>query len=455
MSIRGNFKDQCGLFGIYSNKDAARLTYFGLYALQHRGQESAGIVVSNNKFLSHLGMGLVSEVFNKEILSRLYGDKAIGHVRYSTAGESTVKNAQPLVMTYFAGQVAIAHNGNIFNASTLRRQLELEGAIFQTSADSEIVLHLIAHSKQRRIEEKIIDAISHLRGAYCFLILTKDKLIAIRDPYGVRPLSIAKLNSSYVIASETCAFDLIGARFLRDVQPGEMVIIDDKGMSSVRFSKQQKTALCIFEFIYFSRPDSFVFSKSVYSVRKKLGEILAKEGEGVGRAAADIVMSVPDSANAQAVGYSYASGIPLETGLIRNHYIGRTFIQPKQSIRDFEAKIKYNPVGDIICGKRIVLIDDSIVRGTTGRKLIKMLKKSGAKKVHYRISSPPIRYPCYYGIDTPTRKELIAANYSLEYIRNYMCADSLRYISIDGLIKSTGMNKDQFCLACFTGEYPI
>ena len=441
----------CGIFGVYNNSESAKLTYIGLYALQHRGQESAGIISSNGKkFFSKLGMGQVSEIFNKDDLNYLRGSNSIGHVRYSTAGSTSLLNAQPLSIKFVGGNLAIAHNGNLCNAKKLRDKLEKEGSIFQTSSDSEVILHLLAKSKKKNIEEKIADALTKVEGAYSLLFILDKKIIAARDPYGFRPLCIGKLKKSYVVSSETCAFDIISAEYIRDIEPGEIVSFHNGKMRSIKFSQNKKRAYCIFEYIYFARPDSKVYGKSVYSIRKNLGKQLAKESD-VG---ADCVISVPDSANVAAVGYAEQSKIPFQIGFIRNHYIGRTFIEPKQEIRDFGAKIKYNPVTETLKGKKIVVIDDSIVRGTTSRKLIRMLKHAGVKEIHHRISSPPIKCPCFYGIDTPRKSELIAANKSVEEIRKYIGVNTLHYLSIDGLVKATGMKKEDFCLACFNNCYP-
>lgn len=446
----------CGIFGIYNNDEAAKLTYLGLYALQHRGQESAGIISSDGKrFFSKIATGLVADVFTKDELNKLKGFCAIGHVRYSTAGSSNLTNAQPFAINFSGGNLAIAHNGNLCNAKLLKTKLEKEGSIFQTSSDSEVFLHLIAKSKKKNIEQKIIDALSYIKGAYSLLFLLKNKLIAVRDPLGFRPLCIGKLKNSYIVSSESCVFDLIGAKYVREIAPGEIVSIYNGKIQSIKFCKNKKNAFCIFEFIYFSRPDSKVFGKSVYIVRKNLGKQLALESKIEGGENADVVISVPDSANAAAVGFSENSKIPYEIGFIRNHYIGRTFIEPRQEIRDFRVRIKYNPVGETLYQKNVVLVDDSIVRGTTSKKLIKMLRKVGVKKIHHRIGSPPIKYPCFYGIDTPKISELIAAKKTVDEIKKFFDDDALYYISIDGLIKATGMKKEDFCLACFTGDYPI
>ena len=449
------FYNMCGIFGVYNHKEAANITYLGLYALQHRGQESVGIAVSNGKeIMTYVGMGLVADVFDRNVLSKLSGEIAIGHVRYSTSGSSELRNAQPITVKCSVGQISIAHNGNLINADRLRKKLESGGSIFQTNSDTEVILHLLAKTSHSAsgIVKGLLQVLPQVRGAYSLLILTPESLIAIRDPWGVRPLCIGKLNSSYVISSESCAFDLIGAKFIREIDPGEIIVIDKKGVSNYFIPVERENyAYCIFEFIYFSRPDSKVFGQTVHMVRKRLGHELFKENP----IPADMVISIPDSANSVAIGYAEASRIPFDTGLIRNHYVGRTFIEPKQSIRDFGAKIKYNPVKELLNNKRIVVLDDSIVRGTTSRKLIRMLRSAGAKEIHLNISCPPIKHPCFYGIDTPTEKELIASTYSVNEICEFIEADSLHYISLEGMIRATGMNGKDFCLACFTGKYPI
>ncbi len=399
--------------------------------------------------------GLFQNIFNQGNLEKLQGDIAIGHVRYSTAGVSLIKNAQPLVINYAKGQLAVAHNGNLINAAQIKSKLEHEGSIFQTTSDSEVILHLIAKANGRPLEDAIKYALAKLKGADSVVIMTPEKLIAVRDPWGVRPLCIGTLNKGFVMAFETCALDLIGAKYLRDVEPGEMVIVDRKGLRSRQlFEKNKNSSMCIFEYIYFSRPDSMIFGQSVHSVRRELGKRLALETMPKIKNA-DFVIAVPDSANGAAIGYSMEAGIPYETGLIRNHYIGRTFIEPSQHIRDFGAKIKYNPVRDILAGKRVIVVDDSIVRGTTSRKLVKMMRAAGAKEIHLAISSPPITDPCFYGIDTPTKNELIAATHSIKDIEKYLGVDSLNYLSIDGLLKSTNAPKENYCTACFTGQYKI
>jgi len=446
----------CGIFGIFNHPEASKLTYLGLYALQHRGQESAGIASSNReRIFPYIQMGLVADIFNQENLAKLEGDIAIGHVRYSTTGVSLLKNAQPLVINYAKGPLAIAHNGNLTNARELKEKLERSGSIFQATSDSEVVLHLIAKANGVPIESALRYALSKVKGAYSLIVMTPEKLVAVRDPWGVRPLCIGTLDNGIVMASESCALDLIGAKYLREVEPGEMVVVDKKGLRSHRlFQKKKDAALCVFEYIYFSRPDSIIFGKSVHSVRKELGKRLARETMPKIKNA-DLVIAVPDSANGAAMGFSQESGIPYETGLIRNHYIGRTFIEPNQHIRDFGAKIKYNPVRDILSGKKIVVVDDSIVRGTTSRKLVKMLRAAGAKEIHLAISSPPITDTCFYGIDTPTKKELIASMKSIKGIKNYLGVDTLNYLSLEGLLESTELPRADFCTACFTGKYKI
>jgi len=456
------FRDECGLFGVYGHPKASRLTYLGIFALQHRGQESAGIVVSDgNELIYHRGMGLVTEVFDNQRLRELPGRISIGHIRYSTTGESRFENAQPLILSSSKGQLAIGHNGNLVNTKQLRTKLEKRGAVFQTTSDSELIVQLIAHSKIPDLPEAICDALSYVKGAYSLLLMTPKELIGIRDPYGVRPLCIGGLEKAYIFSSETCALDLIGAKYIRDVEPGEMVIINRKGMKSYEIVSPsqydlfieekrgwKKKAQCIFEFIYFARPDSKIFGESVYEVRKELGRQLAREH----MVEADVVIPIPDSGVSAALGFAEEAKIPYQLGLIRNHYVGRTFIDPKQSIREIGVQIKLNPIREVIENKKVVVIDDSIVRGTTCQKIMKMMHQAGAKEIHLRISSPPIKFPCFYGIDTPTSKELIAANYSIEGIRDFMGVDTLGYLSISGLLKPFS-SKKIFCLACFNGVY--
>ncbi len=447
------FKDKCGVFGVYNHTEASNLTYLGLHALQHRGQESGGIITSDGeRFYSHVSMGLVVEIFKEEILEKLKGNMAVGHVRYSTTGETLIQNAQPFMVNYFRGYLAIAHNGNLVNYDILKNKLEKDGSIFQSTMDSEVIVHLIAKSQNSSIVERIKEALYLVKGAYSLVILTENKLIGARDPFGFRPLCIGKLKESYILASETCAFDLIGAEYIREVEPGEIVIIDEKGLKSEKIPVTRgKSAFCIFEHIYFARPDSILFDKTVYTFRKKLGHILAAEK----KVNADIVVPVPDSGIAAAIGYSEESGIPYETALIRNHYVGRTFIEPKQSIRHFGVRLKLNAIKESLKGKSVILVDDSIVRGTTSRKIVKMVREAGAKEVHMRISSPTTNYPCFYGIDTPTRKELIASSHTLDEIKKYITADSLAYLSLEGLKEALEGDKDKYCYACFDGNYPV
>ncbi|MEW6456613.1 MAG: amidophosphoribosyltransferase [Acidobacteriota bacterium] len=444
-------KEECGIFGIYNSEKAAELTYYGLYGLQHRGQESAGIVASNEKrLIAERGLGYVFEIFDTEALKKLKGKIAIGHTRYSTHGESTLRNTQPFLIDSHRGPIAVAHNGNLVNAVQLRGKLEKEGSIFQSTSDTEIILHLIAKSKEEKIEISIIDALMELKGAYSLLFLTLDKLIAVRDPRGFRPLSLGKLRNSYVTASETCAFDLIGAKYIRDIEPGEMIIIEKNRINSIRPFRDEMPRFCIFEYIYFSRPDSLVFKKNVNEVRKRLGRMLAIEQP----ADADIVVPIPDSGLWAALGYSEESKIPLEFALIRNHYVGRTFIQPFQSKRTFGVRIKLNPVRELIQGKKVVLIDDSIVRGTTSRRIVKMVRNAGAKEIHYRVSSPPIIGPCFYGIDTPMKDELIASSHSIEEIAKFLGVGTLGYLSLNGMLEAVG-DRENFCTACFDLNYPV
>jgi len=441
----------CGIFGIYDHPEAANLTYLGLYALQHRGQESAGIVSSDGHQLhDYRQMGLVAEVFTREILKNLRGRNAIGHVRYSTAGSSDIKNAQPFAVDYSQGSMAIAHNGNLLNAAFIRSQLESEGSIFQSSTDTEAIVHLIARSKAKTFLERTVQSLRQVEGAYSLLFLTEKEMVAVRDPYGFRPLVLGELKGSPVIASETCALDLINARFVREIEPGEIVVIDDRGVHSHKPFPRKKHALCIFEFIYFARPDSFIFGRNVYEVRRALGVQLAKESP----AEAEMVVPIPDSGVPATIGYAFESKIPLELGLIRNHYVGRTFIEPEQTIRHFGVKIKLNPVRELLKRRKIVTVDDSIVRATTSRKINKMFRHAGAKEVHVRISSPPIKSPCFFGIDTPVKSELIASSHTVKEIQKYITANSLSYLSLEGLRTCVDWNPDQFCYACFTGDYP-
>jgi len=446
------FKDECGVFGIFGHPEAANLTYLGLYALQHRGQESAGIATADGeKVRVSRAMGHVAEAFDERALESLPGHIAIGHTRYSTAGESRLQNAQPILIDCAHGQIAIAHNGNLVNARELRDRLVRDGSIFQTSSDTEVVLHLYARSREHTVEDALIESISQISGAFSFALMTKDRLIAARDPHGFRPLALGRLGDAYIVCSETCALDLIGATYLRDVEPGELLIIGDGGLRSLHAFPRGPLAHCIFEHVYFARPDSYVFGKSVNEVRTELGRILARESP----AEADVICPIPDSGVCGATGYSDASGIPMEMGLIRNHYVGRTFIQPQQAIRHFSVKIKLNPVRSVLEGKRVVLIDDSIVRGTTSRKIVTMVRAAGAKEVHMRIACPPTISPCFYGVDTPNKSELIAATHSTEEIREFIEADSLAYLSLEGLLQSVAPESGSYCTSCYTGKYPV
>jgi amidophosphoribosyltransferase len=442
----------CGIFGIIGHPEASNLTYLGLHALQHRGQESAGIVASDGHALrAHREMGLVADIFTAPVLEKLPGQAAIGHVRYSTAGVSQLKNAQPLTVEYVGGHLAVAHNGNLVNALELRRALEADGAIFQSDADTEVIIHLIARSRQPSFEKKVVEALARVKGAYSLLFLTEGKLVAVRDPLGIRPLVLGRLKNGWVLASETTALDLIEAEFIRELEAGEMVVIDELGLHSSQPLPSARQRRCIFEHVYFARPDSVLFGTSVYEVRKELGRQLAREQPAPG---ADLVIAVPDSGVPAAIGYAQASGLPYDVGLIRSHYVGRTFIEPQQSIRHFGVKLKLAAVRQVLKGKRVVVVDDSIVRGTTSRKIVKMIKAAGALEVHLRISSPPTQWPCFYGIDTPSRQELIASSHTVEEIARYVTADSLGYISLEGLGASVGdRERTTFCTACFSGEY--
>jgi amidophosphoribosyltransferase len=445
-------KDECGIFAIYGHADAAKLAYFGLYALQHRGQESAGIVVSDGKkVMGHKAMGLVPDIFNEEVLNSLKGDIALGHVRYSTTGSSLLVNAQPFKVQYAGKSLAIAHNGNLVNARTLRNELENEGSIFQTTMDTEIILHLVAKDVKNGMEKAMLNTMSKIKGAYSMVIMTEDTMIAVRDPNGFRPLCLGRLHSGYVIASETCAFDLVQAEFIRDIEPGEILIVNRDGLKSIKPEATPRKTQCIFELIYFARPDSNIFGQNVYLFRKKQGELLAKEFA----VDADLVMPFPDSGNYAAIGFAQASSIPLEMGVIRNHYVGRTFIEPSQSMRDFGVMVKLNPVKELLKGKRVLIIEDSIIRGTTSKTRIKTLREIGAKEIHMLVSCPPHRFPCHYGIDFSTRGELIAAQKTVEEIRKFIGLDSLGYLSTDNLVSSTCIPREDLCLACFDGNYPI
>ncbi len=446
-------KSNCGTVAVYNHPEAARLVYLGLYALQHRGQESAGIVSSDvQNIYKHVDRGLVAEVFSDmAVLDALQGTMAIGHNRYSTTGSSTIVNSQPLLANTKFGPLAVSHNGNFTNSGTLRRQLEEEGAIFQTSSDTEVFIHLAARSKADELHVKIGESLNRIHGAYSMTILTRDRLFAVRDPHGVRPLCLGTIDGGWIVASETCALDLIGAEYVRDIEPGEMLEFSPDGMVSRRFAERSAGHRCIFEFIYFSRPDSRIFNENVDKVRRKLGKNLALESP----AEADIVISVPDSSNTAAIGYSRRSGIKFEIGLIRNHYIGRTFISPQQRLRDFGVRVKFNTVRGVLNGRRVVMVEDSIVRGTTLRQLVRLVRQAGAAEVHVRVSSPPIIAPCFYGMDFPSREELIASSKSVEEIREYLGCDSLCYLSHKGLLDSVPLEDGGYCTACFTGDYPI
>ncbi len=446
------FKDECGVFGIFGHPEAANMTYLGLYALQHRGQESAGISASDGHLVRLArAMGYVADVFDSQTLSDLPGSLAIGHVRYSTAGESRVANAQPFLIDCAHGQMAICHNGNLVNASELKDELVRQGSIFQSTTDTEVVLHLYARSRKATVEDAVIDAVSQVQGAFSFVMMTRDRLIAVRDPHGFRPLALGRLGDAYVVCSETCAMDLIGATYVRDVEPGEILVVSAEGLRSIKPFPPARLAQCVFEHVYFSRPDSYVFGKSVNEVRTNLGRMLAREQA----VAADVVVPVPDSGVCAATGFADESKIPLRMGLIRNHYVGRTFIQPQSSIRHFGVKVKLNPVRSILNGKRVVLVDDSIVRGTTSRKIVKMVRAAGATEVHVRISCPPTISPCFYGVDTPRRSELIAATHTLEEITTYLNADSVGYLSHDGMLSVLDSERGQYCSSCYTGHYPV
>lgn len=455
--IFDSMQEKCGVFGIFDHPDAAHLTYLGLYALQHRGQESSGMVVSDTKkLIRYTGMGLVHQVFcDPEIFQKLSGPHAIGHNRYSTCGSSSLINSQPVLIAFKNGQLASSHNGNLINATQLRNQMEENGSIFTTTTDTEVIMHLVAHSKKESIEHMLLDALSKLKGAYSILFLTKNALFGARDPYGVRPLILGKLDKSYVLSSETCAFDLIKADLIQEVKPGEMVRITNKGVESFTIpyhTKIEHYKQCIFEHIYFSRPDSFVFGENVDKVRRKLGRKLAQEHPV---SDADYVMGVPDSANTAALGYSEGSGLKYEMGLIRNHYVGRTFIHPQQKERDLGVRIKFNTVKGVLKGKSIVIVDDSIVRGTTMKEIVELIRTAGPKHIHLRVSSPPVKYPCFYGIDMPRKSAFIANKKNINQIKKYLQVDSLGYLSAEGMLDCLESPRENFCCACFTGDYPV
>jgi len=446
------FHDECGVVGVYGHLDAANLAYLGLYALQHRGQESAGIVASNNGSMHlEVGMGLVADVFSDSRLKKLPGKIAIGHNRYSTTGGSRIKNAQPCLIEYAGGTMAMGHNGNLVNASEIREELRAAGAIFQSTNDSEVIVHLMAQSRRNSFVDRAVAALSQVKGAYSIVLMSENELIAARDPQGFRPLCLGKLDGAYIVASESCVMDLLEAEFIREIEPGELILINQFGMKSFHPFPKTATKQCVFEHIYFSRPDSYLFGQSVYSVRKLMGRALAREKP----VEADVVVPVPDSGVISAMGYSEESEIPFQMGLIRNHYVGRTFIEPQSQIRNFGVKIKLNAVKPVIEGKRVIIIDDSIVRGTTSKKIVRMLREVGAKEVHVRISSPPTTHSCFYGIDTPTKSELIASNLDIGQTCEYLGADSLHYITLEKMLEIFGEQKDDFCAACFDGRYPV
>ena len=446
-----HWREECGVVGIAGVQGAAELASMALHALQHRGQESAGITVSNGRLIhTHKRMGMVAKVFNEETVKSLPGTYAIGHVRYSTSGSSNLINAQPIQVASHRGAVSLAHNGNLVNAPQLRRAMELDGSIFSTTSDTEVILHLMARSKAATVADAVQEVLPLVHGAYSLVLLTGDTLIAARDPLGFRPLCLGRFQDRYVVASESCAFDIIGARYLRDIEPGEMVVLGDGDLVSRRVAESGRECRCVFEHVYFSRPDSQIFGTSVERARRASGEILGREAP----VPADVVTAVPDSSNTAALGYARATKIPFELALIRNHYVGRTFISPAQQVRDMSVRIKFNPVREVLAGKRVVVVDDSIVRGTTMRKLVKLIRQAGAEEVHLRIASPPVTNPCFYGIDTPVRKELIGSSHSVEEIATYLRVDSLHYLSLEGLLEATGEG-DRYCTACFSGDYPL
>src|SRR5215475_1696438 len=459
MAVFDKFREECGVVAIYAHPEAEKLAYLGLHALHHHGQESAGIVSSDGMTLHpHRAMGLVADIFVEDVLAKLKGTLAIGHTRYSTTGDSALLNAQPILVQSNKGSIAVAHNGNLVNAMQIRARLESQGSIFQTNSDTEVIVHLIALSKEQTLPEAMADALRRVEGAFSLVMMSNDRIFAVRDPRGFRPLAMGRIRAqeghkrdTIVFASETCAFDLIGAEYIRDVKPGELVIVSSEGISSRFYATSAPQSSCIFEHVYFSRPDSLVFGRSVQTSREELGRQLARETA----VEADIVVPVPDSGVTAALGYAAESGIPFRFALIRNHYVGRTFIEPKQSVRDFGVRLKLNPVRSLLVGKRVVLIDDSIVRGTTSKKIVRMVRNAGAKEVHMRISCPPTLSPCFYGIDTPTKKELIASSHTVEEICKYIEADSLGYLSLQGLIRAVGGKGNEFCTACYTGQYPI
>jgi len=451
MSDHRHWREECGVVGIAGVKGASELASLALHALQHRGQESAGITVADGLCVqTHKRMGMVADIFDENTVKMLPGHFAIGHVRYSTSGSSELINAQPIQVASAKGAISLAHNGNLVNAPQLRKAMEEHGSIFSTTSDSEVILHLVARSRAETVADSLMEALPQVKGAYSLVVLTRDKLIAARDPMGFRPLCLGRFQDSYVVASESCAFDIIGARYLRDVEPGELVILGEGELASRRLAPKTQERFCVFEHVYFSRPDSQIFGVSVEWARRRSGEILGREAP----VDADLVMAVPDSSNTAALGYARGTGLPFELALIRNHYVGRTFISPAQKVRDMSVRIKFNPVREVLEGKRVVVVDDSIVRGTTMRKLVKLLRNAGAREVHLRIASPPVTNPCFYGIDTPRRKELIASSHTVEEIATYLRVDSLHYLSLAGLLEATGEGH-RYCTACFTGQYPV
>jgi len=447
-----HFHDECGVFGVFNHPEAANLTYLGLYAQQHRGQESAGIVSTDgHSFYTHRGMGLVADIFQKSDIKTLSGEHSIGHVRYSTSGDSGLRNCQPFSYEYAHGGIAVCHNGNIVNAPELREQLEKKGSIFQSTSDTEVLIHLVARSRASSMKERLASAVSKLTGGFSLLVLAEKRLVGMRDRHGIRPLVLGKLDDSWVLASETCAFDLVGATFVRDVEPGEMVVIDEHGLESLHPLRSVKPKFCVFEYVYFARPDSNLEGVNVYEARYRIGVELAKESP----VDADLVIPVPDSGVPPAMGFAEQAGIPFQMGLIRNHYVGRTFIEPRQSIRNFGVKLKLNPNRNLIKGKRVILVDDSIVRGTTSRKIVEMMRAAGASEIHMRISSPPTKYSCFYGVDTPNADELMANKMDLEAMRKAIGADSLVFVSFEGMYRAVGKPRDLHCDACFSGDYPV
>ncbi len=446
-----HWRDECGVVGIAAVESAAELASLALHALQHRGQESAGITVADgHRLVTHKRMGLVADVFDENTTRDLTGNYAIGHVRYSTSGSSHILNAQPLQVASHRGTVSIAHNGNLVNAHELRREMELQGSIFSTTSDTEVILHMLARNAEDSCEDALLKLLPRVKGAYSLVLLTRDKLIAVRDPYGFRPLCLGRFQNSYVVASESCAFDIIGAKYIREIEPGEMVVLGDGELVSRNLNIDAPEKRCVFEHVYFSRPDSTIFGRNVESARRRSGEILGREAP----VDADLVCAVPDSSNTAALGFARTTGMHFELALIRNHYIGRTFISPAQKVRDMSVRIKFNPVAEVLEGKRVVVVDDSIVRGTTMRKLVKLIRGAGATEVHLRIASPPVTNPCFYGIDTPVRNELIASSHTVEEIATYLRVDSLAYLSLPGLLEAAGEG-EKYCEACFTGNYPV